>query len=307
MSDTDITSIVSQVLPADPKDTQPFGNIPERRRRIWIPAVWKPVGSGGGAPKISGGFEADIQSGIVVPRSFNRPDQRYTLDETELIARREARAAAEYALSVVLLGENNLFEVRSISGNNYDVASDLSSCDCPDKLRLSLSGQPEVPCKHMLIVDMALSDPIYTDGLNWSTDKAAEAVGVDVSTIQKACRDGLISASKVHNVWVITPAGGASLQFIFTHLTPTLLSVDPIDIPAGSPDTSITITGTGFCQYSQVVWDAQSVLTTTFDDPTQITASLLAMYVTSPGTHTLRVENAFRGGATSEPVNFIVT
>lgn len=307
MSDETITELVTEVEPVDLDDTQPFSNLPERRRREWVPSVWAAPGTGGGAPKISGGYERDIVSGAPAPRAFNRPDQRYTQADATMQANRTARAAAEYSSSVILQGPNNIIEVRSSSGNNYDVASDLSNCDCPDIWRLRQSGKPSVTCKHIELARMALLDPVYASGLWQSAEKVAIDAGVSVEAVRAACQQGLITASKLHGVWAIPPDQATALVFIFTPLIPSIATVSPAGAAAGSGDTLVTITGENYCMYSRIVWDGVTALPTTVVSSSEVSATIPAVDLTSPGTFNVRVENAFRGGATSKPVDFIVS
>jgi len=306
MSDDNITEIVTEVLPVDPADTQPLANVPERGRRHWVPAAWKPTGEGGGAPKISGGFEVDNRSGAMVPRSYNRPDQRYSQDAATLQAKRTARATDEYPSSVILKGARGIYEVRSASGNNYDVSGDVSRCDCPDRLRLDQSGRETVTCKHQILVQLALDDPALTDGVPWSCEKAAEFVGIDVNTVRRACRDGKIPAVMVHSVWIIQPLDGAQLKFLYTHVPPVMETLTPNGAAAGSGSVAVTIGGSGFNVFSQLVWDTNTVIAPTGHTDTTITATIPAVLLTSPGQHSIKIENAYAGGGTSASLDFTV-
>ena len=72
---------------------------------------------------------------------------------------------------------------------------------------------------------------------------------------------------------------------------PTITSLTPNSTVVGSPDTTITITGTNFYSGS-VVNGARTNFTTTFVSPTQLTAVIPAAYLTSPASLFLRVNNA---------------
>lgn len=201
---------------ADPQDTQPFSNDPTRKHRIYIPATWAAPGMGGGHPKLSGGVTVDYKTGLPAPRAYNRPDQRYDLTQSELLSRREGRAAAEYAETVILRGDGGRYEVRSRSGNNYDVSSDLLFCDCPDWLRVDESGYGIIRCKHIYLVMLALADESLPDGVWWSTARLAEFLGVSERVAQFLCQDGFFDATKVHGVWELPPLEGPTkgLEYI---------------------------------------------------------------------------------------------
>lgn len=194
----------------DEDDTQPNRNAPERNRRTYVPATWAAPGMGAGHPKLSGGETIDNKTGNPAPRGMNRPDQRYAGTDATLDANRAARAASEYATSVILLGAEGRYEVRATSGNNYDVASDTNDCDCPDQFRLKASGKLAAYCKHCHLVRLALIDPLLPNGLKWSTAKLAEAIGIDERSAEILCDTGTVAASKVHNVWVIDPLTGGT-------------------------------------------------------------------------------------------------
>ncbi len=192
----------------DPDDTQPERN-EILAHRIYERAVWAAPGTGGGHPKLSGGIEIDTRSGLPAPRGLNRRGQQYQLSQTEITARREARAALEYPTSVILLGWHNQFEVRTPSGNNYDVDPAVITCDCPDYMKQDQSGYGKVRCKHIIMVNLAFADPVNIGGLDWSTSKWADEADVDERTCQHLCEIGVIPAVQDHRVWRINNTIGA--------------------------------------------------------------------------------------------------
>lgn len=187
----------------DEKDTQPFTHGTDENNREYVPAVWSPGGGPGGSPKVSGGYEKSRTDGQVPTRGLNRKDQRYAQPEATLIANRQARALSEAATTVVTQGSSSLVELRSPSGNNYDLANDGLSCDCPDFWRLRESGYNTAVCKHCYIVQNAITAVGGYANLPWSTSKLAEVLGTSERNAQDLCRRGQIAATKIHNVWVI--------------------------------------------------------------------------------------------------------
>lgn len=199
----------------DAGDTAPFRNAEGLGHRAYIPATWAAAGHGGGSPKLSGGVEIDIRSGMPTPRGLNRPGQRYEQPSSTMQANRKSRANAEYATSVILQGEGGQFEVHSASGNNYDIAPNLVTCDCPDWYKQEASGYGIVRCKHIYLVIKALSDPLFADGLNWSCAKWAQVTGIDERTVQRLCQEGFIPATKILGVWVIEPIPGQTSSALY--------------------------------------------------------------------------------------------
>lgn len=198
---------------ADPRDRQPYRPAnPKQSHRRYVPATWAEPGEGGGAPKESGGYTVDTRTSGPAPRAFNRPDQRYLLSVTEAQTRRNDRAAAEYADTVILAGDNGLIEVRSSSGNNYDVDHDRAFCDCPDHWRLSQSYVVDVKCKHRVMVETAIAAVGGYANLDWSCDRVAEELGLDRRTVEALCEEGFFDAVKIHQVWVISNGGTLPVQ-----------------------------------------------------------------------------------------------
>lgn len=186
---------------------QPFDGQPKRNNRFYQPATWSPGGGPGGSPKVSGGYEQSKTNGPISTRGINRRDQRYTESAASLIAKRNARATSEYAGTVVLQGQLGTIDLRSPSGNNYDLAGDTSTCDCPDFWRLAQSGYTTVQCKHQIIAAARVSVVGGYANLPWSTARLAEAIGVDRRTAENLCKEGEVPATKSHGIWVINYDG----------------------------------------------------------------------------------------------------
>ena len=106
-----------------------------------------------------------------------------------------------------------------------------------------------------------------------------------------------------------TPGGGDSAPLTFTvteNPKPTLTSISPNTVPGGSPATLITLTGTNFVAGSKAKFGA-TVLTTTFVSATQLTATIPASLLTTPGAFNVLVTNPAPGGGDSNAVTFTVT
>jgi hypothetical protein len=114
-------------------------------------------------------------------------------------------------------------------------------------------------------------------------------------------------------VTVVTPApgGGTSTGVKFTiqasslNPAPSLTSIAPNTLPAGSSATTITATGTNFVASSTILWNG-SALTTTYTNSTTLTAQVPASGLATAGIVAVTVSNPTPGGGTSNAVNFTV-
>lgn len=86
---------------------------------------------------------------------------------------------------------------------------------------------------------------------------------------------------------------------------PTLTALSPNSRGVGQGAFTLSLTGTGFTQASQVRW-AGSARPTTFVSPTQLTAAIAAADVAAAGTVAVTVFNPAPGGGTSAALNFTV-
>ena len=78
---------------------------------------------------------------------------------------------------------------------------------------------------------------------------------------------------------------------------PTLTSVTPLSTPAGSPNFTLTIVGTGFTSNTTVLWNS-SPLVITSNTPTQLIATVTSALVQQPGSATLSITTPAPGGGT---------
>ncbi len=71
-------------------------------------------------------------------------------------------------------------------------------------------------------------------------------------------------------------------------LPPTLVSLSPVSVAAGSTDFVLTATGTNFISGTTILWNGAS-LSTTFSSATQLTAKVTAAQIAAPGDVSIRV------------------
>lgn len=102
----------------------------------------------------------------------------------------------------------------------------------------------------------------------------------------------------------VSSGGSLSSQVTFpiNAPTPVLTSISPTSVTATGLVFTLTATGTGFVQESQIEWNG-SALPTTFVSATQLTASVQAGLISAAGTATV-VTNS--GGANSASLTFTI-
>ncbi|MFO0664422.1 MAG: IPT/TIG domain-containing protein [Polyangiaceae bacterium] len=123
-------------------------------------------------------------------------------------------------------------------------------------------------------------------------------------TAQQLASTGTIAVRIVNP----TPGGGTSsaANFQVNNPVPAITSVVPASpVFVGSPDTLITVNGTGFVSTSTIRANGASLLTT-FVGATQLKATVPASAFASPGTVQITVQNAAPGGGTSNASNITV-
>lgn len=106
------------------------------------------------------------------------------------------------------------------------------------------------------------------------------------------------------------PGGGTSaalnLTIVQPNPAPTIVSLTPNSVLAGSASFTLTITGTGFINSSSVWWNGAARLTN-FVNATTLTIQVPAADVASAGTAGIKVVNPAPGGGTSNEVLLSIT
>lgn len=187
--------------------------------RRYVPAVWKAKTVPTDSPKVSGGYTTDSKGNVIPARGWNREDQRYELALSEMNTRRDTRAYAEKADTLLLLAEAGSYLLVSKTENRYGVSADLSNCSCPDAARLKDSyppGQTGTPvsywdlfcfCKHIRIVNLVLNTP-PTGGIPYSVWYVAGMLGIAADTVSAHCKSGDCTATLIKRTYSITQANG---------------------------------------------------------------------------------------------------
>jgi hypothetical protein len=109
---------------------------------------------------------------------------------------------------------------------------------------------------------------------------------------------------------VTTPGGTATSATAFTVIipnpVPTLASLSPSTVVAGSGDFTLILTGTGFGPGSAVLFNGVA-LATIYVSATQLTAQVPASAVATAGSYDVAVRNSAPGGGISAALPFAVT
>jgi hypothetical protein len=88
--------------------------------------------------------------------------------------------------------------------------------------------------------------------------------------------------------------------------TPVASKLAPASSPAGGPDFTLTVTGSGFVPGSTVEWN-QSPRMTTMVSPTQLTATIYASDIATMGTGQVQVVSPANGGGSSSVLPFTIS
>lgn len=110
------------------------------------------------------------------------------------------------------------------------------------------------------------------------------------------------------SVGTSAPGGGVSaeLPFAVENPLPTATALSPLSAVAGSPDTNVTVTGTGFVTGVMVTFGGVA-LSTTLNSPTSVTAVIPAAKLVTAGSFDVAVKNPTPGGGTSAAIAFTVS
>ena len=127
-----------------------------------------------------------------------------------------------------------------------------------------------------------------------------------------------VSAAQVNTAGTVpvtvstpTPGGGTTAPVSFTispvgnNPVPSLVSISPTNVTAGAAAFTLTANGSNFLNNSVIKWNG-TILTTTYVNSTQLTASISASLVTTASTVAVTVFTPAPGGGTSGTVNFTI-
>jgi len=95
--------------------------------------------------------------------------------------------------------------------------------------------------------------------------------------------------------------GGSDSSSVPQNPVPSISSISPSSVPAGSRDITLTVEGQNFISSSVVQWGGTGK-TTTYIGSTKLTAAIPAADLSSAGSAAVRVSNPSPGGGTSNTV-----
>ena len=102
------------------------------------------------------------------------------------------------------------------------------------------------------------------------------------------------------------PNDNKTLVIAISNPVPTLTSISPTAVVAGSGAFTLTLTGTNFVATSMVNWSGQADLTPATQTATQITVNVPAAYIAVAGTPSVTVFNPVPGGGVSTAQTFTI-
>jgi hypothetical protein len=149
---------------------------------------------------------------------------------------------------------------------------------------------------------------ISSSKVRWSgSDHTTTFVSANKLTASIPASDIATSGTASVTVFNPSPGGGTSSAKTLSILSgvPTPSFLAPSVTPAGTPEFTLTVNGSGFVSGSTVLWNG-SPRTTTFLSSTRLDALILASDVASTGSALVTGENPPPGGGTTAPLTFTV-
>ncbi len=150
--------------------------------------------------------------------------------------------------------------------------------------------------------------------VRWNNAIDLPTTFISSSELHASVGVGLLTNAGTRAVTVRNPAPGGgfavnSLTFTITapaqNPVPSIEQISPQGAPAGGPALSITVSGAGFINSSQVLWNGVARLTTYISGST-LQVQVNADDVDQPGAAAITVVNPAPGGGTSNAVGFTV-
>lgn len=140
-----------------------------------------------------------------------------------------------------------------------------------------------------------------TSVVKWN-DTSRVTTLISATQLQAAIPAADIATAGSASITVTNPAPGggttSALNFAINNPVPTLTSIDPTSMIAGSAGFTLTLNGTGFVAASVAQVNGAS-RTTTFVNGTKLTINLTAAEIANAGTLSIAVVNPAPGGGTT--------
>ena len=143
---------------------------------------------------------------------------------------------------------------------------------------------------------------VATSTVQWN-GTALTTTFVSGTQLTAAVPASLIASAGVANVTVVTSGVPPSAALVFTTLALGITSLSPDAASPGGPSFTLIVNGAGFVSGSAVQWNG-TALTTSFFNPTQLSATVPASLIASAGTASVTVVNP--GGPTTSASIFSI-
>jgi hypothetical protein len=289
-------------------------------------------------------FDPTVPGLVTVPLDLGTITPRCALDDKREVAGTEAGASdiiltymREDALYYRQQRERFLTErelasgVITVRGTEYDLADQqLYNVGMNRFLRFQWrfarrQPQPGRPVPTLVAIDPSVvalgSDGFMLEvfGTGFFADSVVRLDDVDLDTTfvsgeelaaavpPEALEDIAIRAVRV---FTPTPGGGLSdalpLMIVVGNPVPVITSIDPDEIEEGGESFTLTVTGTGFIEDSEVELDGEP-LSATYISSTELEATVPDTAITAPATIEVTVVSPGPGGGTSGVLTLTVT
>jgi hypothetical protein len=171
----------------------------------------------------------------------------------------------------------------------------------------SLSPSSAVPGSSAITLTVNGTGFSSSSKVNFGLNQLA-TLPVNSGTLMANIPDTLLLVAGSVNVTVVDGANTSNaLTFtIGTSNTPVLTSLLPSSAQVGSGQLTLTVNGSNFAPSANVEWNGVPV-TTTFNSPSQLTATIPASDLNTVGTPNVQVVNPNGTNATSNQLTFTIT
>lgn len=189
------------------------------------------------------------------------------------------------------------FQFQAVTGGPYAApfALDLTQRTAFFLTSSSSNGNTQTSVSAFDLDHFSFTNSMAVYGLSWG------------SAIVRWGSSGLaIAGSQIYLIdgSFVSPTGISSAVGGYIAPSPTLSSVTPDSVTAGSPDVQLTLTGRDFTQASEVTWNNQTLLINSVSD-TQLVVTIPAASLTNPVASAITVTNG-PGTGSSGALGFTV-
>jgi len=184
----------------------------------------------------------------------------------------------------------------SCGGGTVTTAQVIEVSVAPQSAQVVLGGQ----------IQFSASVSGGSAGVTWSVSGTAASGTIDTTGLYTAPatlpspNTVTVTAASVAN-----SADSATASVTLVNPAPVISSISPATVNAGSGNTTLTVTGTGFCAQS-VVELGSTALATTYGSATQLTAVVPAAQLANAGSPGVAVATPAPGGGTSSAATLSV-